>query len=62
MKALNFSLSFLYNVCLVKVWILIKKARVLLYDYYCYLGWGGVVNTCGAQKKDGPNLSTSFLA
>lgn len=21
-----------------------------------------VVNTCGAQKKDGPNLSTSFLA
>lgn len=27
--------------------------------------WGGggeVVNTCGAQKKDGPNLSTSFLA
>lgn len=30
MKALNFSLSFLYNVCLVKVRILIKKARVLI--------------------------------
>lgn len=25
-------------------------------------GGGRVVNTCGAQKKDGPNLSTSFLA
>lgn len=30
MKALNFSLSFLHNVCLVKVRILIKKARVLI--------------------------------
>lgn len=26
------------------------------------VGGGRVVNTCGAQKKDGPNLSTSFLA
>lgn len=60
MKALNFSLSFLHNVCLVKVRILIKKARVLI--KLQFLGGKKVVNTLGAQKKDGLNLSTSFLA